>query len=109
MAAQLLLLHMTMTKLLEYEMQGIETEMITRIFHFLRAKLKPGFGIQVDVKAWNNQERFYDNLGFRLSTSQRRGVPMHICLTNQIELTDAVFKQGVFSMNPNLLGDQIKE
>lgn len=39
----------------QYQMQGIEIEMITRIFDFLRAKLKPGFGIQVDVRAWNYQ------------------------------------------------------
>lgn len=81
----------------EYQMQGIETEMITRIFGFLRAKLRPGFGIQVDVKAWNNQEQFYESLGFQVSTPQRRGVPMHICLTDQIELTDAMFKQCEFS------------
>lgn len=81
----------------EYQMQGIETEMITRIFDFLHAKLKPGFGIQVDVKAWNNQEQFYKSLGFQVSTPQRRGVPMHICLTNQIELTDAMFRQCEFS------------
>jgi GNAT superfamily N-acetyltransferase len=81
----------------EYQMQGIETEMITRIFDFLRAKLKPGFGIQVDVKAWNNQEQFYESIGFQVSTPQRRGIPMHICLTNQIELTDAIFMQCGFS------------
>lgn len=81
----------------EYQMQGIETEMITRIFEFLRAKLKPGFGIQVDVKAWNNQEQFYKSFGLQVSTPQQRGVSMHICLTNQIELTDAMFKQCEFS------------
>lgn len=69
--------------------------MITRIFDFLRSRLKPGFGVQVDVRAWNNQE-FYESLGFQVSTPQRRGVPMHICLTDQIELTDAMFKQSEF-------------
>lgn len=82
----------------EYQMLGIEAEMITRIFDFLRAKLKPGFGIQVDVKAWGNQEQFYESFGFQVSTPQRRGVPMHICLTNQIELTDAMFRQCEFSV-----------
>lgn len=81
----------------EYKMQGIEKEMITRILDFLRSKLEPGFGIQVDVKAWNNQEKFYKNLGFQLSAHESRGVPMHICLTDQIELTDAKFKQCEFS------------
>lgn len=81
----------------EYQMQGIETEMITRIFYFLRDKLKPGFGIQVDVKVWKNQEQLYENLGFQVSAPQQRGVSMHICLTDQIELTDAMFKQCGFS------------
>lgn len=81
----------------EYQMQGIETEMITRIFDFLRAKLKPGFGRQVDIEAWNNTEHFYDSLGFQVSTPQLRGVPMHICLTNQIEMTDSMFWQIQFS------------
>jgi hypothetical protein len=79
-------------------MQGIETEMIARIFDYLRTKLKPGFGIQVDVKAWTNQEQIYESLGFQVSTPQRRGIPMHICLTDQIELTDAMFQQFEFSV-----------
>lgn len=80
----------------EYKMQGIEEGLIMRLLDFLRSKLKAGFGIQVDVKAWNGQEEFYENLGFRLSTHERRGIPMHICLTDQIELTDAKFKQCEF-------------
>ncbi|MDE6596289.1 MAG: GNAT family N-acetyltransferase [Oscillospiraceae bacterium] len=81
----------------EYKMHGIEEEMITQLLDFLRSKLKAGFGIQVDVKAWDNQEKLYENLGFQLSAHERRGVPMHICLTDQIELTDAKFKQCGFS------------
>ena len=80
----------------EYKMHGIEKELVTRILDFLRSKLKAGFGIQVDVKAWDNQEKFYEDLGFQISTHERRGVPMHICLTDQIELTDAKFKQCEF-------------
>ncbi len=78
----------------EYQARGVQAEMITRIFDFLRSRLKPGFGVQVDVRVWNNQEPFYESLGFQVSTPQRRGVPMHICLTDQIELTDAMFQQG---------------
>lgn len=81
----------------EYQMQGIENEMLSRIFDFLRSKLKPGYGIQVDIRVWNNQEPYYERIGFQASTPQRRGTPMHICLTNQIELTDAIFKQCGFS------------
>lgn len=81
----------------EYQMQGIEAELIEHIFVFLNSKLKPGWGIQVDVRAWNHQEKIYESLGFQVSMSQQRGIPMHICLTNQIELTDAMFKQCGFS------------
>ena len=77
----------------DYQMQGIEAELIRQIFDFLNSKLKPGFGIQVDVMAWNKQEKIYEGLGFQVSTPQRRGIPMHICLTNQIELTDEMFQQ----------------
>lgn len=80
----------------QYQMQGIEIEMITRICDFLSSKLKPGYGIQVDAKVWSNQEEIFEQLGFQVSTPQRRGVPMHVCLTNRIELTDAMFKQCEF-------------
>ncbi|MDE5575811.1 MAG: GNAT family N-acetyltransferase [Oscillospiraceae bacterium] len=81
----------------EYKTQGVEQELITRLLDFLRSKLKPGFGIQVDVKVWDNREALYESLGFQLSTNERRGTPMHICLTDRIELTDAEFKQCAFS------------
>lgn len=86
----------------EYQMQGIEAELITHIFNFLNSKLKPGWGIQVDVRAWGHQEKIFQSLGFQVSTPQQRGIPMHICLTNQIELTDAMFKQCEFSAKTNL-------
>ena len=77
----------------DFQMQGIEAELIKRIFDFLNSKLHPGFGIQIDVMAWDNQIKIYDDLGFQTSIPQRRGVPMHICLTNHIELPDAMFQQ----------------
>ena len=39
----------------------------------------------------------YQELGFIESTRERRGLPMHTCLTEQIELTDSRFGQGDFS------------
>lgn len=81
----------------EYKTHGVEQELITRLLDFLRGKLKPGFGIQIDVKVWGNREALYESLGFQLSTNERRGTPMHICLTDRIELTDAGFKQCAFS------------
>ena len=59
-----------------------------------RAQLEPGFGIQVDVRAWGGQEALYAGLGFQPSAQARRGLPMHICLTNQMEITDRMFHQG---------------
>lgn len=78
----------------EYQAQGLEREIVAKFLDFLRSRLRPGFGIQVDVKAWSRQESLYTDLGFQLSTKERRGIPMHICLTDQIEITDALYKQG---------------
>lgn len=77
----------------EYQARGLEQEMVSRILEFLRGRLRPGYGIQVDVKAWGGQEAVYEGLGFQVSTRERRGVPMHICLTDHIEITDAKYKQ----------------
>jgi len=77
----------------QYLNQGIEKELTSRIFDFLHSKLKPGFGVQVDIYVRSGQERLYENLGFQLITPENRGVPMQICLTDQIELTDKMFGQ----------------
>ena len=75
------------------EMQDLGVKLVDKILDFLRNKLRPGYGIQVDVRAWNNEVPVFENMGFQISTHERRGIPMHICLTDQIELTDAMFKQ----------------
>ena len=80
----------------EHQNRGIEAEIIRQILSFLQKQLHPGFGIQVDVRAWGNQETLYRELGFEVSTQERRGGPMQICLTEQIELTDARFQQCGF-------------
>ena len=77
----------------EYCNLGIEEKIIEEILDYLRKQLKPGYGIQVDIRAFGYQESLYENIGFTLSTIERRGIPMHICLTNQIELTDKMFGQ----------------
>ena len=81
----------------EYQEQGIEAELVKRILGYLPASLKPRYGMPVDVRAWGSQEEIYQELGFIESTRERRGLPMHICLTEQIELTDSRFGQGDFS------------
>ena len=75
-----------------YRNSGVEKEMISRVLDYVRAQLKPGYGIQVDVRAFGDQESLYEDIGFQISTKERRGVPMHICLTDQMELTDNMFK-----------------
>ena len=77
----------------EYRNTEVERRLISQILDYLRERLKPGFGIQVDIRAFGYQESLCEDIGFQLSTKERRGVPMHICLTNQIELTDKMFKQ----------------
>ncbi len=77
----------------EYSKQGIESALIASVLSFLRGKLKPGYGIQVDIRAWQGQEALFESLGFQISTPERRGIPMHICLVDQIELTDKMFGQ----------------
>ncbi|MGI5900208.1 MAG: GNAT family N-acetyltransferase [Christensenellales bacterium] len=78
------------------EMQDLGVKLVDKILDFLRDKLKPGYGIQVDIRAWNNEVQVFENMGFQISTHERRGIPMHICLTDQVELTDAMFKQCVY-------------
>lgn len=77
----------------DHQSQGIEAQLVGKLLDHLRGKLRPGFGIQVDVRAWEGQEPLYHELGFTVSTRERRGTPMQICLTDQIELTDQRFGQ----------------
>ena len=81
----------------EYQNQGIEQELLFRTFNFLRSKLRPGFGIQADIYVPGGQEKMYENLGFQRITPENRGVAMQICLTDQIELIDRMFKQMDYS------------
>ena len=81
----------------KYQAQPVLRDMVLQILSYLKGKLKPGFGIQVDVHAWEQQEVLLRELGFEISTPERRGVPMQLCLTDQIELTDAKFGQCGFS------------
>jgi len=82
----------------EYQYQGIENEFIKRIIDHTRSKLKPRYGTQIDIRAFGDKQIvLYESLGFEISTPEKRGVPMHICVTNQIELTDKMFKQMEFN------------
>ena len=78
----------------EFSSEKIEEKMINEIFDFLKSKLNPGYGIQVDIKAWGEQFEIFESIGFQESTVKKRGVPMHKCLTKEIELTDKKFRQS---------------
>lgn len=78
-----------------FQNQGLEEEMMDRFFRFLKEQLKPGFGIQVDVRAFGRQQELYEKLGFQVSAVEQRGIPMHLCLTQNIELTDNMFRQSI--------------
>ena len=80
----------------DYQGQPVLRDMVRKILAYLKSKLKPGFGIQVDVHAWGQQEALLRELGFEISVPERRGVPMQLCLTDQIELTDEKFGQCGF-------------
>lgn len=77
----------------DYRNKGIEEQLITRILDFLKEQLKPGFGIQIDIKGWDGQLEALRTIGFIESSTEKRGHSMHICLTKEIELTDKKFKQ----------------
>jgi len=83
-----------------FQNKGIEKELVEQIFNFLREKLKPGFGIQVDMNVRSGQEALYESFGFIHATPENSGIPMRICLTDQIELTDRMFKQMEFRETP---------
>jgi len=80
----------------EYYNKGIEKECVTRMFDFVQDKLKPGYGIQVNIGVKIGQESLYESFGFDLSTPENSPIPMRICLTNQVELTDKNFEQMAY-------------
>ena len=80
----------------EYENLNIEKTMIEKMLDYLKDQLKPGFGIQIDIKAWNKQVEIYEGLGFQTSEVINRGVAMHRCISQDIELTDKKYHQMAY-------------
>lgn len=76
-----------------YKKSGLKEKIINEILSYLKNQLKPGFGIQVDIRAWGDEKNDLIALGFLESLVKYRGTPMHICLTEKIELTDRKFRQ----------------
>jgi len=84
-----------------YRDQGIEEDMVDQILIFLRDQLKPGYGIQVDIKAWQGQVDLLARGGFIPSTPDKRGHSMHVCLTKDIDLTDRHYRQMAYKGGPD--------
>lgn len=76
-----------------YKSIKFKEEIIERVLSHLKKQLKPGFGIQVDIRAWGDEKSDLMELGFKESLVKYRGTPMHICLTDNIEITDRKFRQ----------------
>ena len=77
----------------EYQHNGIEKELMAQVFAYLQTQLQPGHSIQLDTFAPAGQEEGYQAMGFQVSTPEMRGIPMHICLSDQIAMTDQMFRQ----------------
>ncbi len=54
----------------EYQGKGIGKEMVNRMIGFLESRLKPGYGISVDLVAAKGKEGFYERLGFEVLPNQ---------------------------------------
>jgi GNAT superfamily N-acetyltransferase len=67
----------------EYQGRGIGSEMMNRIMSFLKSKLKPGFGIQIDLMAATDKEPFYEKLGFVSRPRDNRGAGMDLWITKK--------------------------
>lgn len=63
-----------------YRHHSIEEKMISKMIAFLKSNLKPGYGIQIDVKVWSHQYVLYENLDFMVSLDHKRGKAMHKCI-----------------------------
>ncbi|MCL2286988.1 MAG: hypothetical protein FWC32_11590 [Firmicutes bacterium] len=84
----------------QYQFIGIEKEFVTRMYDFVHSKLQPGFGEQIHIRAFGEEQiTLYESLGFQIST--QLGTPMHICVTNQVEITDKMYKQMEFKEDGN--------
>ena len=67
----------------DYQEQGIGKEMVARIIGFLESKLKPGYGIAVDLMAAKGKEGFYERFGFAAHPNEYRGAGMELWLTKE--------------------------
>ena len=65
----------------QYQGRGIGTEIMNQIMHYLRAQLKPGYSITIDLMSAMGKEKFYEKFGFVSRPRERRGAGMYSCIT----------------------------
>lgn len=65
----------------EYQGKGVGTAMMTQILDYLKSKLEPGYGIQIDLMSAKGKESFYENFGFSIRPRENRGAGMDMWIT----------------------------
>jgi len=65
----------------EYQGKGIGTEMMEQLLSYLKANMRPGWGISVDLMAATEKEPFYEKFGFVSRPRDRRGAGMDMWIT----------------------------
>ena len=65
----------------EYQGRGIGTEMMERILGYLKERIKPGWGVSVDLMSAIGKESFYEKFGFIIRPRERRGAGMDLWIT----------------------------
>lgn len=66
----------------EYQGQGIGTAMMARILDYLKSRLKPGYGVQIDLMAAEGKEAFYRKFGFSVRPREYRGSGMDLWISS---------------------------
>ncbi len=69
----------------EYQGMGIGKCMMEQIITYLKAQIKPGWGVSVDLMSAIGKEEFYEKLGFSARPRERRGAGMDMWIEKKTE------------------------
>jgi GNAT superfamily N-acetyltransferase len=64
----------------EYQGRGIGTAMMDMIIEYLKSRMKPGWGVSVDLMSAIGKESFYGKFGFTERPRKNRGAGMDLWL-----------------------------
>ena len=67
----------------DYQGCGIGTEIMERILTYLKERIKPGWGVSIDLMSAIGKEKFYEKFGFVIRPRDRRGSGMDMWLTKE--------------------------